>query len=310
MPVAVPPAPRLMPSLPQRLPENRGLAFRGDDKRGLFELSAAAARRLLAAPNLHGKRNSDVVRRWAGAADLRRAPLHRWIIDFPPELDEREAALYERPYARIRRRVRPAWSRRRYAWWIHGGPQLEMRIALAKRDRFIATPAAGRPPVFVWLDPDILPDRSLIVFGRDDDWCFGVLHSRLHHVWALRVGPQFREKESGFRSTPAACFETFPFPWPPATPLGKLTRSQEDHRTTIGEIARALDLQRREWLGDYSGSGRTFTALYNARPAWLAEAHALLDEAVAAAYGWPADLTDDELFRRLLTLNRARAAGS
>ncbi len=32
---------------------------------------------------------------------------------------------------------------------------------------------------------------------------------------------------------------------------------------------------------------RTLTNLYNERPAWLANAHAKLDAAVAAAYGWP-----------------------
>ena len=40
---------------------------------------------------------------------------------------------------------------------------------------------------------------------------------------------------------------------------------------------------------------RTLTNLYNARPAWLADAHRKLDEAVFAAYGWPATLTDAEL---------------
>ena len=43
-----------------------------------------------------------------------------------------------------------------------------------------------------------------------------------------------------------------------------------------------------------------------ARPAWLAAAHAQLDAAVAAAYGWgdyTADMTDDEILRRLLALN-------
>lgn len=52
---------------------------------------------------------------------------------------------------------------------------------------------------------------------------------------------------------------------------------------------------------------RTLTALYNERPAWLAHAHARLDAAVAEAYGWPADLPDDALLERLLTLNLARA---
>ena len=38
---------------------------------------------------------------------------------------------------------------------------------------------------------------------------------------------------------------------------------------------------------------RTLTNLYNARPQWLADAHAALDAAVAAAYGWPAEISDD-----------------
>ncbi len=53
---------------------------------------------------------------------------------------------------------------------------------------------------------------------------------------------------------------------------------------------------------------RTLTNLYNERPAWLDLAHRKLDEAVAAAYGWPADLTDDQILERLLALNLERAA--
>jgi type II restriction/modification system DNA methylase subunit YeeA len=53
---------------------------------------------------------------------------------------------------------------------------------------------------------------------------------------------------------------------------------------------------------------RTLTNLYNQRPTWLANAHKALDEAVAAAYGWPADLSDDEILARLFALNQERAA--
>ncbi|MBP6751324.1 MAG: adenine methyltransferase, partial [Alicycliphilus sp.] len=55
---------------------------------------------------------------------------------------------------------------------------------------------------------------------------------------------------------------------------------------------------------------RTLTNLYNQRPAWLAQAHAQLDAAVAAAYGWQdwrADMPDDEILRRLLRLNHERS---
>ena len=55
---------------------------------------------------------------------------------------------------------------------------------------------------------------------------------------------------------------------------------------------------------------RTLTNLYNERPAWLANAHRALDEAVAAAYGFSADLSDDDLLARLLELNLSRAGAA
>lgn len=56
---------------------------------------------------------------------------------------------------------------------------------------------------------------------------------------------------------------------------------------------------------------RTLTNLYNQRPAWLDNAHRALDAAVAAAYGWSDytwEMPDEEILRRLLALNLARAA--
>lgn len=53
---------------------------------------------------------------------------------------------------------------------------------------------------------------------------------------------------------------------------------------------------------------RTLTNLYNERPTWLDLAHKKLDEVVAAAYGWPADLSDEQILERLLKLNLERAA--
>ena len=51
------------------------------------------------------------------------------------------------------------------------------------------------------------------------------------------------------------------------------------------------------------GPKRTLTNLYNAHPTWLELAHRKLDEAVFAAYGWPSDLSDEEILERLLALN-------
>jgi hypothetical protein len=43
------------------------------------------------------------------------------------------------------------------------------------------------------------------------------------------------------------------------------------------------------------------------RPAWLDNLHRELHAAVAAAYGWPANLSDDEILKRLFELNQERA---
>ena len=56
---------------------------------------------------------------------------------------------------------------------------------------------------------------------------------------------------------------------------------------------------------------RTLTKLYNERPSWLAQAHEVLDVAVAAAYGWVdymPQMANEEILRRLLALNRERSA--
>lgn len=107
-------------------------------------------------------------------------------------------------------------------------------------------------------------------------------------------------------------FETFPFPWPPGQ-----EPSEDDPRVqAIAQAARELVEKRERWLNppdltslaDLSGlKQRTLTNLYNQRPTWLELAHQKLDRAVLAAYGWPADLSNEDILARLLALNLARA---
>jgi hypothetical protein len=83
----------------------------------------------------------------------------------------------------------------------------------------------------------------------------------------------------------------------------------------IATAPRELVEKRDAWLNPAGASEaelkkRTLTNLYNLRPTWLDLAHRKLDEAVFVAYGWPADLSDEEILARLLQLNLERAAGS
>ena len=75
--------------------------------------------------------------------------------------------------------------------------------------RYIATPTIAKHRLFVWLDARVCPDHQLIVITRDDDTTFGILHSRFHEAWSLRLGTSLEDRP---RYTPTTTFETFPFP--------------------------------------------------------------------------------------------------
>jgi hypothetical protein len=204
-----------------------------------------------------------------------------------------------------------------------------------------------------------LPDDGIYIFARSDDFFFGIVQSKFHEVWSLKLGTRLEDRP---RYTPNTCFETFPFPRP--TPA---------QQTAIAAAAKELNQLREGWLNppewteirplEFPGTPggvwaryidpttikdvtlpgehnipekerqkikvgtvvyprrepkdakcaaelkkRTLTKLYNERPPWLDLAHKTLDAAVAAAYGWPSDLTDEQILEKLLALNLERAA--
>ncbi|MGI8547635.1 MAG: type IIL restriction-modification enzyme MmeI, partial [Gemmatimonadaceae bacterium] len=162
--------------------------------------------------------------------------------------------------------------------------------------------------LFVWLPGNVIVNNTVVAFARSDDYFFGVLQGRSHEVWSLKTGTSIGQTP---RYTPSESFETFPLPWPPSEET-----ADDPPVIAIGEAAKRLNDLRENWLNPEGASEtelkkRTLTNLYNARPTWLANAHAALDRAVWAAYGWtddPAETTDEQILERLLALNRERAA--
>lgn len=297
----------------KRLNENADLAFMGMTRIGRFELTAKEAAELLALPrNPNGRPNSDVIRPWINASDITRQSRGMYIIDFGAELDETSAALYEQPFEILRQRVyaeRQKNNRQTYRrfWWRYGEPRPALRRAIAPLHRYIATPMVSKHRVFVWVPVEVVPENLINVIARDDDYFLGVLHSRIHELWARRTGTQLREAESGFRYTPTSTFETFPFPWPPGHEPAADPRVER-----IATAARELVRHRDAWLNPEGASEaelkrRTLTNLYNEMPQWLANLHRALDAAVFNAYGWPHNLSDAEILERLLALNHQRS---
>ncbi len=170
-------------------------------------------------------------------------------------------------------------------------------------------------------------DFALIAIDLEDDTTFGILHSRFHEAWSLRKGTSLEDRP---RYTPTTTFETFSFPVGLSPDIRAREYSIDPWARAIASADRRLVELRDRWLNpperiewieepvvgyplrpvprDKKAATvlkkRTLTNLYNARPQWLADAHAQLDSAVAAAYGWPGDIAEDAALRELLVRDR------
>ena len=318
----------------QRLPQNAGVAFMGDTKGGPFNVAGDQAREWLQLPaNPNGRTNADVLKPWINGMDLTRRPAGKWIVDFGLRMSAEDAALYEEPFRWVKEHVWPTWDKQREAerrdqWWLHHRPRPNMWAALGNLSRYIATVRHAKHRLFSWFDARICPDSALIVVARDDDTSFGILHSRFHEIWSLRLGTRIGVGNDP-RYTPTTTFETFPFPEGLTPDIHATDYANDPHAVVIAGAAQRLVELRDRWLNpaewvewiDEPVPGypkrpvprndaaakelkkRTLTNLYNARPQWLADAHDALDVAVASAYGWPTDISEDDALRELLALN-------
>ena len=322
------------------LHSNEFICFMGPSPKASFDIDEKLALEFLADKNTNGASNSDVVRPVFSATDLMQKWRKLWTLDFGLISVERSEK-YETPFKYLKTNVFPIRSKNRresYAekWWQYAEARPGMRRKLTGLKRFIATPGVAKHRCFLWSGIESLCNQGTLVFARDDDYFFGVLHSRLHEVWALKLGTRLETRP---RYTPTTCFETFPLPIP-----------FPGNDNAIAAAAKELDALRNKWLnppewtreevlnfpGSLTGSWaryvtqpnkdgigtvnyprivpadaqaarslakRTLTNLYNERPAWLAEAHRQLDEAVCDAYGFAHDLSDEQILEKLLALN-------
>jgi hypothetical protein len=198
---------------------------------------------------------------------------------------------------------------------VFGEPRRELRPALKGLSRYIVTVETAKHRVFSFLPAETAPDNKLVCIASEAAFHLGVLQSDIHVAWMLAQGNWL-----GVGNDPVyAKTEAFdPFPFPDASPA---------QRASIAEIAEALDAHRKARLAAHPHL--TLTALYNCLEALragralseterdihdagqvsiLREYHDKLDEAVASAYGWPANLPEAEIIARLVALNAERVA--
>ncbi len=197
-----------------RLAENRAGCYYTTVKAGSFDVTGAIARAWLSRPNPSRQPNSDVVKPWMNAMDFTRRNRDQWVVDFGCDIDLSDAALYEEPFEHVLAHVKPERDKTRREkyrniWWQFAEPIPGLRASLVGIYRFIATPAVAKHRLFGWVSSAVVPDHALMAITRADDTTFGILHSRFHELWSLRMGTSLEDRP---RYTPTTCFETYPFP--------------------------------------------------------------------------------------------------
>lgn len=318
----------------KKLIENAELSSRGIEPGGPFEIGFEKG------IALRERGFEDVVIPIINADDITGRLVPRFVIDLESKIRrhrERYLEILEILHSQWQFVLQnPTLKRKpefRDDWWNFRRSGAKLRELLTRNNRAICTPVTSKYRCFVWMPVGVIPTNLLVVIAREDDYFFGVLHSYIHEIWALRLGTSLEDRP---RYTPTTTFETFPFPFTPG---------QEDFTDfrvrAIAAIAEDLHEERDAWLNPPGVTDQsvlkklTLTNLYNAlsdlragkvlgRELFpfngvafvprLRDLHDQLDAAVLAAYGW-SDLTgqlrtpagDEELLRRLLAENHRRA---
>lgn len=297
---------------------NERLAYRGVQLIGSGFIVSPEKARELGHGSIDGVERH--VREYRNGRDLTASPRGVMVIDLFG-LSETEAKNgFPAIYQHVLDNVKPERDQNnregyRKNWWIHGEPRRDLRPALDGLPRYIATVETMKHRVFQFLDASVLPDNKLIVLCLSEPERLAILSSRQHVCWSLAAGSWL-----GVGNDPVyAKTKTFdPFPFPDLT---------DNQCTRLRALGEELDAHRKRQQAAHPKL--TLTQMYNVleklragetiegkdREIYdqgligiLKDLHDQINVAVAEAYGWPVDLSDEDILFRLVALNKERAA--
>ena len=229
----------------------------------------------------------------------------RYVIDF----DRRgliECQAYQGAFTRIQSVVLP--DRRRKAeegkdgdgemrphhrqflerWWKLSWDRADLVHSLISVRRFLVCSRVTKRPIFVFVDSTIRAGDALQAFIFADDYSFGIIQSSAHWQWFVA---RCSKLKSDYRYTADTVFDTFPWPQSP-------TVAQIDAVASAGREVRRV---RADALTKIKGGLRAvYRTLELPGKNPLKDAHAALDAAVLAAYGFSPKA---DLLAQLLALN-------
>lgn len=249
---------------------------------------------------------------------------HEYIIDVEDLDEDGLRRTYPAIYQRLLLMVKPARdlnrnAHRRKWWWHYAAPARTMRDAIKSLRRYIATPYTAKHRPFIFVAANVVPDAMVYAITSDSAAMLAVLSSAVHHAWCRYFGGTLEDRPR-FNNT--EIFPQFPFP--------ELSAEQDAQLADLGET---LDRLRKDQIAAHGDL--TITGLYNVverlrairadptepplsaaeraiHDAGLAsrvlELHDQIDAAVIRAYRWEAEVSPEDMFKRLVDLNSTRAA--
>jgi len=286
-----------------------GVKFYGDG----FILSPDESQQLMRADG------GSLARPFVSGRDLTARRRNSLAIDCNGLLEKEVATRYPATYQWLLDRVKPVRVQnpralKRERWWIFGENQPGMRKAVAGLVRYIVTTETSKHRVFHFVAGSVLTEGSVTAIALNDGYHLGVLSSQVHVTWALAAGGRLGIGNDP-RYNKTRCFDPFPFPAP-----------NDSLKQRIRELGEQLDAHRKRQQERHPEL--TITGMYNVLEklrsgealtakerviheqglvSVLKQIHDELDAAVFEAYGWPHDLTDEQILERLVALNAERA---
>jgi hypothetical protein len=264
--------------------------------------------------------NQSIIKPYRNGRDINQISRGIYVID-TFGLDESQLRNdHPKIYQWLFERVKPERDEnkdkgRRENWWLHARSNEKLRGAINNLTRYIVTVQTSKFRNFTFLNAEIMPDDKLIAIGFEDAYFLGVLSSNFHIVWSSALGGRMGVGNDLVYDK-NRCFEPYPFPI-----------TTDEKKQSIRIIAEQLDAHRKKRQAEYPML--TLTEMYNVLEKLrsgvslndkeqeineqgligiLLKLHSELDAAVADAYGWPTNLTDEEILEKLVALNKERAA--
>ncbi len=199
-------------------------------------------------------------------------------------------------------------------WWLFEETRPGLRSSIQNLQRYIATVETTKHRAFSFVDSNILPDQKLRVIASNDAIILTLVSSTFHQTWAISTGGDLGPTPV-YNNT--VCFDPFPFPD---------LDNQPDLKIHLRDLGERLDTHRKDRQAEHPKL--TLTQMYNVLEkvragdviegkdkqiyddgliGILKQIHDEIDAATAQAYGWPGDLSDEEILKRLVALNKERA---